>query len=114
MLPRTCDQLPCRNIELMSVGGAKYAGTTPNCCKKTGRSSRGNPSSYNHASPLRTMMVMVRNGTVRDGMTSRSGIMQTFYEKSAEGQPEGRLLPTLLCRRRGSAGSRTNYERPLT
>ena len=26
------------------------------------------------------MMLMVRNGTVRDGMTSRSGIMQIFYE----------------------------------
>ena len=29
MLPITCIQLPCRNIDVMSVGGAKSAGTTP-------------------------------------------------------------------------------------
>ena len=29
MLPMTCNQLPCRNIEVISVGAEKYAGTTP-------------------------------------------------------------------------------------
>ena len=29
MLPSTCDQLPCRNIDVISVGAEKYAGTTP-------------------------------------------------------------------------------------
>jgi hypothetical protein len=29
MLPSTCDQLPCRNIEVISVAGANAAGTTP-------------------------------------------------------------------------------------
>jgi hypothetical protein len=29
-------------------------------------------------------MLTVRYGTVRDGMTSRSGIIQTFYEETLE------------------------------
>ena len=29
MLPMKCVQLPCRNIELTSVGALKSAGTTP-------------------------------------------------------------------------------------
>jgi hypothetical protein len=36
-------------------------------------------TSTNHTRALRTMIVMVMNGKVRDGMTSRRGITTTTY-----------------------------------
>ena len=75
MFPITCIQLPCRNIELTSVTGMNAAGTTPHCCTNTDSCSRGIDSSKNQPSAFRTMMATVMNGVVRDGMTSRRGIM---------------------------------------
>src|ERR1700749_1055476 len=82
MLPSTCDQLPCRNIDVMSVGAAKYAGTTPYTVRNSFSVSCGSDNSNSHARALRVMIVMVMYGVVRDGITSRSGITPIFYEIS--------------------------------
>src|SRR5712672_2739168 len=83
MLPITCIQPPCRNIDVMSVGHEKCAGTTPKVAMKRFRSSCDSDSSNNHARLLRTMIVMVMYGVVRDGITSRSGIIQSFYDTAS-------------------------------
>src|SRR4029077_8280031 len=80
MLPITCDQLPWRNIDVTSVGGEKFAGTTPNTVRNSLRSSCGSETSNSHAIALRTMIVIVMYGKVRDGMTSRRGIISTIVD----------------------------------
>jgi hypothetical protein len=79
MLPMMCDQPPCRNIEVMRVIGRTAAGTTPYSIRNRWRSSGLIESSRTQASALRTMKVTVTKGTVRDGITSRNGIMGQFY-----------------------------------
>ena len=59
MLPITCIQPPCRNIDVISVAHAKYAGTTPKVRMNRFSSSCGSESSNSHARLLRTMIVMV-------------------------------------------------------
>ena len=45
MLPRTCDQLPCRNIDVNSDEASKRAGTMPWTCRNIGSTSVGSASS---------------------------------------------------------------------
>src|SRR5947207_13304628 len=78
MLPMTCDQLPCRNIELTRVGVLKSAGTTPYSCRNTGRISAGRGSSYSHATAFRTISVTGMEGGEGDGMTSRRGVIELY------------------------------------
>src|SRR3954447_21555852 len=82
MFPITCDQLPCRNIDVISVGALNVAGTTPYTYRNWLSVSGGIDSSNSHASAFSTMIVTVMYGVVRDGMTSRRGIIG--YESENE------------------------------
>src|SRR5262249_55895657 len=78
MLPITCDQLPCRNIDVKRVETRKWVGTTPYASRKPGSTSLASDSSNNQAVAFRMMMLTVTKGVVRDGMMSRSGIIHSL------------------------------------
>src|SRR3954464_13380631 len=80
MFPSTCDQLPCRNIDVISVGAVKYAGTTPNRVRNSLSTSCGSESSNSHANAFSAMIVTVMYGVVREGITSRRGITEAIVD----------------------------------
>ncbi len=79
MFPRKCSQPPCRNIDEITVDHAKAAGTMPHSRMNPWRSAPGSISSNRKARAFRTMMTIVTTGVVRDGITSRRGIMLAVY-----------------------------------
>ena len=74
MLPPKWSSPPCTNIDVKTVIHEKAAGMSPNARTKF---SIAGPSenSYRKTSVFTTINVTVMKGVVRDGMTSRRGIM---------------------------------------
>ena len=76
MLPRKCSQPACRNIDVKIVRTPNRAGTAPYTCMNFSSAGVDSDCSKRNAILLRTMNEIVKKGNVRDGMTSRSGIMR--------------------------------------
>src|SRR6266576_2611050 len=78
MLPATCRMPPWRNIEVNTVTQEKAAGTRPKYSVKAS-TARPMESSYRKTSTLSEISEIVTYGVVREGMMSRSGIIEKVY-----------------------------------
>src|SRR5215203_2736549 len=74
MLPAKCKKPPCRNIEVTRVAQENAAGINPYPMMNS-LTSGPSENSYPNTSAFSAIIAMVTTGVVRDGMTSRSGII---------------------------------------
>ena len=78
MLPARCARPPCTNIDVNTLTSEKYAGTRPNAMMNASSAALGQHQLEQVDEDVqRRSGVIVTPGVVREGMTSRRGIMSS-------------------------------------